>query len=279
MAFWREINESFSEGGTLIKLIYINIGVFLAVRVLSIFIDSSLLLSFVAMPIPLIELIHRPWTVLTYMFVHYDFIHVFFNLLCLYWFGRIFTAIIGQRTLLLTYLVGGLMGCVACLAAQFFMPISGSVMIGASAAVMAILLAVAVYAPNYKIQVIFIGIVPLKYYAAFFVVIDIISVPGLVNTGGHLAHLGGALAGILLSLWWKWRGLPHARLSRHNRNRQKMHVVYNNQMTEDMKFNARRQEHNREIDRILDKMKQSGYDGLSKAEKQTLFDESKNNSQ
>lgn len=275
MAFWREINESLNEGGILIKLIYINIGIFLAVRVLSIFIDSGLVLSFVAMPIGVPEVFYRPWTILTYMFVHYDFIHIFFNLLCLYWFGRIFTTIIGRRPLLTTYIIGGLMGCVACLAAQFFIPISGSVMIGASAAVMAILLAVAVYAPNFKIQVIFIGVVPLKYYAAFFVIIDIISVPGLVNTGGHLAHLGGAIAGIFLSLWWKWRGLPHEKHSPYGRNRHKMRVVYHNQMTDDMEFNARKQQHNHEIDRILDKMKQSGYDGLSKAEKQTLFDESK----
>lgn len=276
MAWWRDIKQSFSDGGIVTKLIYINIAVFVVIRLTAIFVNSYSLISLLGIPTDFYHFIcYRPWTIFTYMFTHFDFIHIIFNLLCLFWFGRVFCDIIGSKYILKTYIIGGLAGALACLVGSLWFNV-GSVMIGASAANMAILLAITVFAPNYKVLVFFVGNIPLKFYAAFFIFVDIVSVPGLVNSGGHLAHLGGALAGACLALLWKHNSIslnnhhtPSARCSKN------LHVAFRNDKFSDFDFNAKRAEHNREIDRILDKMKQSGYDSLSSDERKTLFDESK----
>lgn len=275
-----DIKNSFRRNGMTNKLIYINIGVFVVIRLLDLLmfwnIDNVLLGNF-AMPTALQNIMYKPWTLFTYMFTHYDFIHIIFNLLCLYWFGQIFEVIVGEQHILKTYIIGGLAGAVACLVGNIILPM-GSIMIGASAAILALLFVVTVWHPNYRVHVVFVGDIRLKYYAAFFVFVDIVSIPGLVNVGGHVAHLGGALAGVILALCWKKYGLPRHSLfhnfsSQHKKTNLK--VIRNERMTDDMLFNANKVARSREIDRILDKIKLSGYESLTQEERQMLFDESK----
>lgn len=280
MSIISEIKESYRDNGVTVKLIYINIGIFILLRLIDIFALTGMfpqgsLLTWVGMPTHAQELLFRPWTIMTYMFSHYDFIHIIFNLLCLHWFGRLFNSLFGQHLVLRTYIIGGLVGALFCLVGAAILPV-GRIMIGASASILALLMAVAVYAPNQSVSVVFVGNIKLKYYALVFVVIDIISIPGLVNAGGHIAHLGGALAGALLALWWKQNGVPQqGKPFRLWRKRPKMKVVYRRPLT-DMEYNAAKVDNAREIDRILDKIKSSGYDSLTKEERQKLFNESKN---
>lgn len=285
MSIVSELKESFREGTALVRLIYVNVAVFLAIKLLEILAMFGMprvpVVEWFGVPIDFVDALMRPWTLVTYMFVHVDFIHLLFNMLCLHWFGAIYRGVLGMRSLLATYLIGGLAGGLAALLCNAAgMPMSGMVMIGASASVMAILLTAAVAAPNYVVQVIFVGEVRLKYYALVFVLLDVISIPRLSNVGGHVAHLGGALAGVLLARRWRAVGtlpvlnISTAAIAKLFRRKPNMKVVHRRPMT-DAEFNAARAAREREVDRILEKIKESGYDSLTPDERKMLFDESK----
>ncbi len=283
MSIIDDIRHSFREGSTAIRLIYINAAVFIVLRLAEAFMRLAGLgvnpVGWLAMPTEPASLIFRPWTVVTYMFTHYDIVHIIFNMLCLHWFGQIFVALIGDRLVLRTYIIGGLAGAVLCL---LLSPLwsYGSLLLGASAAVLALLFAVSVYEPDYRVHLAFVGEVRLKYYALFFVVIDVVSIAAWDNAGGHTAHLGGALAGAYLALRWKKYGLPQGSLvPRKLRNlfqrKPRFTVIQGGRPLSDEQYNRRRHDTQQEIDRILDKIKASGYDSLTQQERQTLFDQSK----
>ncbi|MBR6249873.1 MAG: rhomboid family intramembrane serine protease [Bacteroidales bacterium] len=155
MSIVSEIKESFRENGTVIRLIYINVAVFLVVRLVSV-VWPNFIYATLAMPTTWSGALTHPWTLFTYMFTHFDLIHILFNMLCLYWFGRIFEQIAGNHLVLRVYLLGGLAGALMCLIGLNLSPV-GSFMIGASAAIMALLGAVAALAPNYVVNIIFVG--------------------------------------------------------------------------------------------------------------------------
>lgn len=265
-------------------LVYINIAVFLLISVLTFFDITGIsescgrLASALSLPSSdiVITLTTRPWTIITYMFTHYDFIHILFNLIALYWFGRLMSFLIGEYVIVRVYLIGGIAGAVA-----YFLTPSSLIptymsMTGASASVMAIILCVAVSYPKYSVRLVLIGELKLGLIAAVYVLIDIISIPALSNVGGHIAHLGGAVAGTLIALWWKYRGMPSANktISWPRRNRH-LKIVRGGMADADMEWNRQKINRIAEIDRILDKIKASGYESLSEDERKTLLDESK----
>lgn len=294
MGIVEEIKMSYRRGGIVTKLIYINLIVFVTIRVLQAFFSFSNgltaqndypLLSWISVPANPLQLLVKPWTLVSYMFVHYEFLHILFNMLCLYWFGRVFLTFFSEKKLLQLYFLGGLFGAVAFLIGYNFIPIlyrmaPSSMLMGASASVLAILFAAARYAPNFRLNLVLIGEVRLKYIALTYFVIDLISIPTLANTGGHLAHLGGALAGILMGYYWARHGVRRSRepelttiFSSLFTKKSKMKVTHRRPLT-DMEYNAIKTNRQREVDRILDKVKASGYDSLTKEEKKTLFDAS-----
>lgn len=294
MGIVEEIKMSYRRGGIVTKLIYINLIVFVTIRVLQAFFSFSNgltaqndypLLSWISVPANPLQLLVKPWTLVSYMFVHYEFLHILFNMLCLYWFGRVFLTFFSEKKLLQLYFLGGLLGAVAFLIGYNFIPIlyriaPSSMLMGASASVLAILFAAARYAPNFRLNLVLIGEVRLKYIALTYFVIDLISIPTLANTGGHLAHLGGALAGILMGYYWARHGVRRSRepelttiFSSLFTKKSKMKVTHRRPLT-DMEYNAIKTNRQREVDRILDKVKASGYDSLTKEEKKTLFDAS-----
>ena len=295
MAIIDEIKQSYRQGGALTKLIYINIGVFIAIRLLQVIFSFSSgsadtldypLLNWISTPADLRALLFKPWTLLTYMFVHYNFLHILFNMVYLYWFGRIFLEFLNPRQLLGVYILGGLSGVLFYLISYNLIPtfqaqVPVAILMGASGSVMAILFAIAKYAPNHKLYLMFFGAVPLKYIALAALIIDLISIPTLSNTGGHLTHIGGAAFGYLYGASIS-KGTDMTlgfnrlmdRLMSWFKPKSKMTVTHRRPMT-DMEFNARKVDKQKEIDRILEKIKASGYDSLSKDEKQTLFDASK----
>lgn len=295
MSISSEIRDSFKYGSVLTRLIYVNIGVFLIFRFIQLFMVLSGNQPFVILPwltafsVPAdyLELLRHFWTPVTYMFLHFDFLHLLFNVLYLYWFGRLFMHIIGESYLLRTYLIGGLAGALAFFLAYNFLPVfygnDNAILMGASASVMAVLFTVARYEPNHKVYLLFFGEVRLKYIALAALIIDLISISNLNNTGGHLAHIGGSLVGLLLGWRWSVKGLPDSRtfmssplqdVKNKLSRKPKLSVAHKRPLT-DYEYNALKVRRQKELDRILEKIKSNGYESLTAEEKRTLFDASK----
>ncbi len=285
MSIIDEIKHSYKNGGALTKLIYINIGVFIVIRLVQGFIQLPLL-NWVSVPSAPMELLYKPWTIITYMFVHYEFMHILFNMLWLYWFGRIFLEFLNPRQLLGVYFLGGISGAIIYLLTYNLVPAlyqynSNTILLGASASVMAILFTVSRLRGDFKINLMFIGPVKLKFLALAMLIMDLISISSMSNTGGHLAHIGGALFGYLYAGWLgkgKDVTLGFNRMmdnvaSTFSR-KSKMKVTHRRPLT-DLEYNKNKQDKQHEIDRILEKIKSSGYNSLSSEEKKTLFDASK----
>ena len=285
-----EIKASFKTGTTLTRLIYINVGVFLALHIFIIFLfllnkpDASYnILRVLSVPADTSELLTRPWSVLSYMFLHKDFFHLLFNLLWLYWFGRIFLLYIDEKSLLSVYLLGGFSGAFFFIAAYNLFPVlsvnlNGAMAMGASAAVMAIVMAIAIYVPNHTIYLIFVGPVKIIWVALIGFILSSI-VDFSVNTGGKIAHIGGALLGyyyarqyrqgIKITNWFE-RILDMLFSFFHRSTKRKMRVSHKKPVT-DIEFNTRLVERQEELDRILDKISSKGYESLTTEEKETLF--------
>jgi membrane associated rhomboid family serine protease len=284
MTFWQNISyKIFRSGSKLYLLIGINVAVFLAINVPGIIeglfghqIIAEYSYEYLALPSYLPKLLTRFWTPLTYMFMHAGFFHILFNMLWLYWLGQIFEEFLGNKRTLGLYLLGGLSGAFLYVASYNIFPLftqSGALLtssaIGASAAVMAVIAGAATIAPNYTIML--FGILPakLKWIAIFYVATGFLGIAG-PNAGGEIAHIGGALFGfIYVNQLQKGRDMIGA-ISGWFKPRSKLKVASNN--TNRSATDAPRQE---EVDRILDKISTTGYDNLSKQEKEILFRASK----
>ena len=291
MSIYDEIKGSFKSGSTLTKLIYINLAVFLAVKIVSVFFflasssQTFSLVNWLAVPADLTNLLHRPWTIVTYMFLHEGFLHILFNMLWLYWFGQIFLSYFDDKKLLSVYLVGGLAGAALYILAFNVFPVFEQITpisfaLGASASVIAIVIATSVYAPNHKINLMFFGPVALKYIALVTILIDVLSIASS-NAGGHIAHLGGALFGYLYISQLKrgknmTKGFDHFmdKIFSLFKPRPKIKVTYKRPMTDmerDIEYNKAQAAKQEDIDKILDKIAKSGYSSLTKKEKEILF--------
>ncbi|GHU09809.1 rhomboid family intramembrane serine protease [Alphaproteobacteria bacterium] len=287
--FFIKLKQLFCYGDILTKLICINVGVFLVIHLLEVCLilfnlDFSLL-PWLELPSSPVALMYKPWTIITYMFTHYGFWHILFNVLVLYWFGKIFLEFFTPRQLGGLYILGGIAGGFLFMVAYNVFPYfralaADSVLIGASASVMAIVFAVSFYQKDYEIGLLFIGRIKLIYLALGVFVLDLLAITS-TNAGGHIAHIGGALLG----LWFASRirmgkdlTAPLNRvidkIANLGKRKPKMRVTYKRAETK-YDFNARKNAENAEIDAILDKLKQSGYTSLSGDEKKKLFDASK----
>lgn len=221
------------------------------------------------------------------MFVHFDFFHILFNLLVLFWTGKVLSEYVTQQKLTATYVLGGLFGGVAFFIITNLLPALQSsggptFLIGASAGVISIMVAAAMVAPDYPVHLLLFGEMKLKYVAIGLVVLYVISIPN-GNSGGHIAHLGGALAGYSyikllkrgtdIGAWIEFLlSLPGKLTSRN-----KIKVVHSNRQPK--RTDQRQQDIDKQavIDNILDKISRSGYDSLTKTEKETLFKLSEDN--
>lgn len=294
---WGGIKSSFRQGSALTRLIYINIGVFVAIKLISVVLTltgwkdvDNILLPYLGVPALPENLLHTPWTIITYMFTQFGFIHLLFNMLWLYWFGSIFLSYFSGSKLTGVYLLGGISGAIVYIAAYAIFPAFEverfySWAIGASASVMAIVFAVCTYLPNHKIYVFLIGPVKLIHLALFTAVIDLISIPS-GNAGGHIAHLGGAIFGYLFTLSMRRNfdltgGLMAilGKLGKLFEKRQKkMHVKYKKKVSDmnDTEYNEYKKQKDNRINDILDKISKYGYESLTKEEKEILFKSGRN---
>lgn len=291
MGIWDDIKTTFRKGSNLTKLIYINIGVFILITLAAIIgfllqnpVIPAKVLALFSVPASLHELALRPWTLFTYMFTHKDILHILFNMLWLYWFGTIFFEYLDQRKLVAVYLLGGLTGGLVYILSFNIFPaftgvLSDSVAIGASASVMAIVIAIAAYVPDYPVQLFLFGRIRIKYMAlAIFILTSVVDFSA--NSGGKLAHIGGALFGYLYTLNLR-RGRDIGKgfnriidsLATLLKPRRKLKVTHKKPVS-DYDFNKMKSEHQTKINSILDKISKGGYDSLTKEEKETLFRES-----
>jgi len=282
-----ELKQSFKSGNTLIKLLYINIAVFLAVKIIGVIFfllsaeQTFSIANWLAVPADFSNLILKPWTIFTYMFLHVDFFHILFNMLWLYWFGVLFLSYFDEKKLLSLYLTGGLAGAALYILAFNIFPAFSEVLpvsfaLGASASVIAIVIAVSVYAPDHTIHLLFLGPVKLKYIALVTIAIDVLSIASS-NAGGHIAHLGGALYGYLFVQQYKKgkninKGFDRFmdKLFSLFKPKPKFKVTYKRPMT-DIEYNKEKIKKQKDVDQILDKIAKSGYDSLTKKEKEILF--------
>ena len=284
------LKQEFKKGTILNKLIYINVGVFLLFSILGVLsfmfqYDISPLLNKLYLPAENSRLISQPWTFITYMFLHSGFMHLLFNMLWLHFGGKIFLQYLNPKQLLSTYILGGISGGLLFIIAYNYIPslqgyLYGAQALGASASVLAIIVAIATYTPNYSVQLPFIGFVKLKHIAIFTVALDIISIPK-GNTGGHIAHIGGAIFGyIYIKQLQKGNDFSTGfsnffeRLVNTFKNKSKLKTVHKRDKT-DYEFNSGKSTQQKEIDKVLEKISKSGYESLSKEEKATLFSASK----
>lgn len=273
----------------LIQLILINVIIYVLVnivRVISRLTDGGAffisVLDFFSIPAHLGSLIFKPWTLITYFFTHVEFSHILFNMLFLYWFGMIIKEYLGNRRLINLYVLGGLAGAVLYILIYNLVPFYskqlGSVsMIGASAAVYAIVVAAPTLIPSYTFNLLLIGPVRIIYIAAVFVFLSFTRITG-DNPGGNIAHLGGALVGFLYVQQLRRGndlGKPISfaleKVGNLFNRKPKIKVTYNNRTAGKITRPASNKPNQDEIDAILDKISVSGYESLSKEEKQKLF--------
>lgn len=291
MGIWDEIKLVFRTGSNLTRLIYINIAVFVLLTIVAVigFLlnnqeISGKTLEIFSVPASFNALLLRPWTLITYMFTHKDIWHILFNMLWLYWFGRIFLEYLDGRKLVAVYLLGGISGALVYILSFNIFPVfaglvADSVAIGASASVIAVVIAIATYVPDYTVQLFLFGRIKIKYMAlAIFVLTSIMDFS--VNSGGKLAHIGGAFFGYFYII-----NLKHGRDIGKGFNRiidffvtafkpRKKLKVSHKRVANEYEYNKTKTEHQKQINHILDKISKGGYESLTKEEKETLFNES-----
>ena len=248
--------------------------------------DSAI--KWIAVPASIPNLITKPWTLITYMFVQEGFWHLFFNMIWLFWFGKIFMEFMPGKKIYTLYFIGGIAGALTYILAYNTFPvfrntIEMSTTIGASASVLAITIATAVLVPDYSVHLLFLGQVKIKYIALFTVILDVLMIRS-GNAGGHFAHIGGAVSGALYILFTRkdvarrlgLKGLQS--FLSDTFGRKKLHKVHSKgRPLTDEEYNRQKVMKQQKIDHILDKISRSGYASLSAEEKEILFNSSKNN--
>jgi membrane associated rhomboid family serine protease len=292
MGIWDDIKNTFRKGTNLNKLIYINIGVFLIISIVGIigFLlvnpeISNQTIRFLSVPSSMNTLIVKPWTLLTYMFTHKEILHILVNMLWLWWFGNIFLEYLDQKKLVAVYILGGVAGAVTYVLSYNVFPAFAKVveesipLLGASASVMAIVVAIASYVPDYTVSLFLFGRIKIKYIAILiFILTSILDFS--VNSGGKLAHIGGALFGYFYTVSYRSGKDPVRWFNRMTdwmvtlfKPAKKMKVTYK-RSADEYEYNKTKAARQEQINKILDKISKGGYDSLTKEEKDMLFRES-----
>ncbi len=310
-SIWEDVKREFGYGNMVTRIVIVNVAVFFLIHL----VNLILFIGNGAKPSPLFEqvvnffcmssdwkfFLTHPWGIFTSMFLHESFWHLLWNMLYMYWFGRIVGDFIGNQRVLPIYLAGGIVGGILFFITANLLPYGAGgarFALGASGAVMAMVVAAGVIAPDYIMRILFIGDVKLKYIVLVLVLLDLIGIANDINTGGHFAHIGGALTGLIfvrqLRAGNDWSlpmnhllnkiGAFFVRLRQGQERGPK--VVYKNPTRTAARQNTRKaatvsnygeedMPYQEQLDAILDKIKQSGYDSLSDNEKEFLFNASK----
>lgn len=277
----QEIKNRYITGNIIEKLIFINIGVFVFALLLTVFSrlyngEGNFIVNWFSLDDNFSSMLTKPWSIISYGFLHGGFLHILFNLIGLYFIGNLFLQYFSEKQLLSFYLLGTFFGGILYLLSQNYFPLfegKRTYLVGASAGVSAIFVGVATYIPNYQLKIRFIGYVKLWYLAAIWVGLDVLGLVG-TNAGGNFAHLGGALFGFL---YVKRASNKEITVfdSIGNLFKKKEKTLKTVYKSEEKKKQTKTNLKQQEIDQILDKISKSGYDTLTKSEKEFLFKQGK----
>jgi len=299
-----DIKQTFRSGNMISKIILVNVGLYIILNLINVFDFQSstnpdsvfnVIRDALSLPSSLSQFIRQPWSILTHMILHIGFWHILWNMLLLYWFGRIVGDLLGDERILPLYIMSGIFGGLIFMLHDLYLP-GGSggaaLAMGASAAVMAIIWTAAMVSPDYQMHLLILGAVKLKYIALGLLFLDLVGSAGNINQGGHFAHLGGAVFGMfyvwllregtdLTAPFYK-KGSPYGRPPKKERtvkvektSRSKFKVVRNEAKTNNKGTLSQKPDQQKELDRILDKINASGYNSLSDEEKDFLYRASK----
>ncbi len=283
MNLFEEIKHNYLQSNQAVKrIIAINVAVFLVLAVLNVFaflfnstFSTTIINSYFILPASLTSFLYRPWSIVTYMFLHSGFFHILFNMLWLYWMGNLLQEYLGNKRVYQAYFIGGVFGGLVYMLAYNVFPAFTAVKdvsyaLGASAGVLSVVVAAATLLPNFEIRLMFLGSIKLKWIALVSVGLDLISIPN-GNAGGHIAHLGGALFGYLFikhlytnSIFDKLFDGIGSLINK--KSKLKVHYKTNNKTNQPKSAQTQI-----DVDEILDKISKSGYESLSKREKEILF--------
>jgi membrane associated rhomboid family serine protease len=284
MSLLKNLQAKFKYANIVEKLISINVAVFALIFILNtlgfLFQSTSSIANWFILPATFEGFITKPWTIITYGFVHVNFIHILMNLISLYFIGNLFVNYFTSKQFISFYILGTLFGGIVFLLSYNLFPVfandvSNSYLLGASAGVSAIFIGLATYIPNYQFKIPLIGFVKLWHLAVIWVALDVIQIPA-GNAGGRLAHIGGALFGFFYvsqasntetAIWSKIKSLFSIKISH-------LKTVYKSKKSASKK-QANTTYKQEKINQILDKISKSGYDTLSKEEKDFLFKQGK----
>ncbi|MCB0763766.1 MAG: rhomboid family intramembrane serine protease [Flavobacteriales bacterium] len=298
MSVQDELRTQWRAGGMVVRIILVNVAVFLALLLayllflipaggrgdVAMALRDHYVVQWLRTTSDLGDLLIRPWTAITYMFTHTGVGHIFWNMVMLWFGGRLFQDLLGGKRLLGHYLLGGLAGFMLFVVINNIIPgvPYKPVVLGASAGVMSVFIGIAAYRPHMMVNLILIGPVKLMYVAAVFLILDLSGI-GTGDGVAHEAHIGGALYGLLaarqlargkdMSLGFV-NGLERITAGLFRKRGPKMRVekrYTRSAAGSDAAYNASKKAHQARIDAILDKISRSGYDSLSKEEKDILF--------
>jgi membrane associated rhomboid family serine protease len=282
----QDIRDTMSHGNMVMKLIIVNFLVFIVTALLEAFLPStyhSHILPWIALPGDLTVFITRPWTLVTHMFVHGGIWHIAWNMIMLYWFGNITGDLLNDKRVLPIYFFGGLAGGLLYMASYQVLPYVGSMAIGASAAVLSVVFAAVLTAPEYRMHLLLLGEVRIKYIGLAILFLDLIGTSATAdNSGGHIAHLGGSLFGLLfVYLLRKGTDLGSVFYKSEPRKaatgRARLRVAHKSEsiLKKQSEANEKTTDISKKVDQILEKIKKEGYDSLSDSEKEILYKASK----
>lgn len=281
MELFQNLKQGYKSGNIIQRLLYWNVAIALILFLFKAFYAPVylFLVNNLSLNSDFQVFLFKPWTLITYSFLHADFIHLLFNLLMLYFIGMLFETFFNKFQLLAVYLFGGIFAGIIYLVASSFFE-NNSIVVGASGAIMALLFAVTTYRPTMNVRLLLVGNIPIWYLAVFFVFLDVIQIP-MSNAGGHITHLGGALFGFIYIKLLN-SGFDFANFfvwisklfSKDKKKYTKFKKVYTNHQTSKTQTVSKRLQTDEvqiKIDAILDKISKSGYESLSKDEKDFLF--------
>jgi membrane associated rhomboid family serine protease len=283
MSFINTLKNKYKTGTIIEKLIYLNIAIFLLTLLITVFQglykgEQNFLVEWFSLDNNLDAFLTKPWSIISYGFLHADFIHLIFNMITLYFIGNLFIQYFTEKQALTFYILGTLFGGFLYVISQNYFPLFEGInttLVGASAGISAIFIGIATYMPHYQIKIRFIGFIKFWHLAAIWLAFDVVGLIG-TNAGGSFSHLGGTLFGYLyvqqasnkktnistiFSSFFKRKEKPLKTVHKSAKRKQKT-VKNSNQNQE-------------KIDVILDKISKSGYDTLTKTEKEFLFKQGK----
>jgi membrane associated rhomboid family serine protease len=269
MSIYNNIKNEFQKHNKLTLLIIINVSLFFIINISSSLFNSDVLINNLALPLSISQFIHKPWTLFTYMFSHKDLGHIFYNLLLLYFSAQTFLNFLSEKKLMFIYMFSGLFGGLILLLLSFFLPnkFEYSILIGASASVLGVVTSLAMYIPNLPVSLFGIIEMRYKYYALLIFAVSTI-IDFNINTGGKISHFGGAIFGLVFGYLLK-NGTDLSDFSYFKSQKKSVLKVVHSNTNSTQKPNDISNQ--KTIDALLDKISKSGYDSLSKNEKELLF--------